>query len=137
ARDLVDFWCCDATTLPFAPATFAFAQSINVIDCLAAPRDALAEMARVLRPGAAALIATPYDWSPPATPVEQWLGGHSQRGPHRGAPEPALRRLLEEVGLAIVSEEPSRPWRVRLHERSTVEYAVHTVVARRTRLSSD
>src|SRR5207244_13600015 len=104
ARDLVDFWCCDATTLPFAPATFAFAQSINVIDCLAAPRDALAEMARVLRPGATALIATPYDWSPSATPVEQWLGGHSQRGALGGASEPVLRRLLDEVGLSVLSE---------------------------------
>jgi SAM-dependent methyltransferase/uncharacterized protein YbaR (Trm112 family) len=131
ARDLVDFWCCDAAALPFGPATFAFAQSINVIDCLAAPREAIAEIARVVRSGATALIATPYDWSPTATPVEQWLGGHSQRGAHRGASEPMLRRLLEDAGLRIVSEEPSRPWRVRLHERSTVEYAVHVVVARR------
>ena len=128
---LVDFWCCDATALPFAPATFAYGQSINVIDCLAAPREALAELARVLRPHASAVIATPYDWSPTATPVEQWLGGHSQRGPHRGASEPVLRRMLEEVGLAIVTEDPSRSWRVRLHERSMVEYAVHVVTAHR------
>lgn len=131
AREMVDFWCCDAAVLPFAPATFAFAASINVIDCLAAPREALAEIARALRPGGTALIATPYDWSPAATPVEQWLGGHSQRGANRGASEPVLRRMLTEVGLQIVSEEPSVPWRLRLHERSTVEYAVHVVVARR------
>ena len=128
---LVDFWCCDATTLPFAPATFAYAQSINVIDCLAAPREALAELARVLRPNASAVVATPYDWSPTATPVEQWLGGHSQRGPHRGASEPVLRRMLEEAGLTVIAEDPARPWRVRLHERSIVEYAVHVVTARR------
>ena len=129
--DLVDFWCCDAANLPFAPATFAYAQSVNLIDCLTSPRDALAEIARVLRPGGTALIATPYDWSPTATPVEQWLGGHSQRGTHRGASEPVLRRMLEEAGLRIVSEEESRPWRVRLHDRSTVEYAVHVVTAAR------
>src|SRR5204862_2883241 len=120
--------CCDAAALAFAPATFAFAQSVNIIDCLASPREALAEMARILRPAATAVIATPYDWSPTATPVEQWLGGHSQRGPHRGASEPVLLRLLEEVGLTVMSEEPSRPWRVRLHERSAGEYAVHVVV---------
>jgi SAM-dependent methyltransferase len=128
---LVDFWCCDAANLPFAPATFAYAQSINVIDCLASPHDALAEIARILRPNATALIATPYDWSPSATDVEQWLGGHSQRGPHHGASEPVLRRILDEVGLQIVSEEPSVPWRLRLHDRSTVEYAVHVVIAKR------
>jgi len=131
-RELIDFWCCDAAALPFAPATFAFAASINVIDCLASPHDALVEIARVLRPGGTALITTPYDWSPTATPVEQWLGGHSQRGAHRGASEPMLRRILDEVGLTIVSEEPSVPWRLRLHDRSTMEYSVHVVVARRS-----
>jgi SAM-dependent methyltransferase len=130
-RDLVDFWCCDAANLPFAPATFAFAASINVIDCLPSPHDALAEIARILRPNATALIATPYDWSPSATAVEQWLGGHSQRGAQRGASEPVLRRILEEVGLQIVSEQPSVPWRLRLHDRSTMEYAVHVVIAKR------
>jgi ubiquinone/menaquinone biosynthesis C-methylase UbiE len=127
---LADFWCCDAANLPFAPATFAYAQSINVIDCLSSPHDALAEMARILRPKATAIIATPYDWSTSATPVEQWLGGHSQRGPHHGASEPVLRRMLEEVGLQIVSEQQSVPWRLRLHDRSTMEYAVHIVTAR-------
>jgi SAM-dependent methyltransferase len=128
---LADFWCCDAANLPFAPATFAYAQSINVIDCVASPHDAIAEMARILRPNGTAIIATPYDWSASATPVEQWLGGHSQRGPHHGASEPVLRRILEEVGLQIVSEQPSVPWRLRLHDRSTMEYAVHVMTARR------
>lgn len=131
ARGLADFWCCDAAVLPFAPASFAFAASINVIDCLASPHDALAEIARVLRPGGTTLIATPYDWSPSATAVEQWLGGHSQRGAQRGASEPVLRRMLSELGLEIVSEQPSVPWRLRLHDRSTMEYAVHVVVAKR------
>lgn len=131
ASELADFWCCDAANLPFAPATFAHAQSINVIDCLPSPREALAELARVLRPGGTAVIATPYDWSASATPVEQWLGGHSQRGTHRGASEPVLRRMLAEAGLSIVAEEESVPWRLRLHERSTAEYSVHVVTARR------
>jgi hypothetical protein len=86
----------------------------------------------VLRPGGTAIIATPYDWSPSATAVEQWLGGHSQRGAQRGASEPVLRRLLSEAGLEIVSEQPSIPWRLRLHDRSTMEYSVHVVVAKRT-----
>jgi SAM-dependent methyltransferase len=129
--ELVDFWCCDAANLPFAAGTFALAQSINVIDCMTAPRDALAEIARALRPGGTAVIATPYDWSSSATPVEQWLGGHSQRGTHRGASEPVLHRILAEVGLEVVSEQPSVPWRLRLHERSTAEYTVHVVTARR------
>jgi len=131
SRELVDFWCCDAAALPFADATFGVAASINVLDCVPSPRDAVRELARILQPGATAVIATPYDWSPNATPVEGWIGGHSQRGDHRGAAEPLLRALLADEGLAIVSEEESVPWKVRLHERSTVEYGVHLVVTQK------
>jgi SAM-dependent methyltransferase len=127
---LVDFWCCDATALPFPPSTFALAASLNVLDCVPSPNDAITELARVLREGGKALIATPYDWSPNATPVEHWLGGHSQRGPHRGASEPVLRTLLGP-SLEVVAEESAMPWQVRVHERSRMEYDVHVVVARK------
>jgi SAM-dependent methyltransferase/uncharacterized protein YbaR (Trm112 family) len=130
SRELVDFWCCDVAALPFPDATFALAASINVLDCTPAPQNTVAELARVLRPGGKAIISTPYDWSPTATPVEHWLGGHSQRGPHHGSAEPLLRELLSRE-LDIESEEPRVPWRVRLHERSTVEYDVHVITGRR------
>ena len=127
-RELVDFWCCDAATLPFADATFALASSLNVVDCVGAPRETIRELARV---GGTIILATPYDWSASATPVESWLGGHSQRGPHRGASEPVLHALLAEAGLTVVDEEAHLPWRVRLHERSSVDYDVHLIVAGR------
>ncbi|HEX7154490.1 MAG TPA: methyltransferase domain-containing protein [Thermoanaerobaculia bacterium] len=130
ANHLVDFWCCDAAAIPFADATFALAASLNVIDCVPSPATAIAELARVTAPGATAVITTPYDWAPTATPVEQWLGGHSQRGPQQGASEPVLRALLEDGGFSVEAED-DRPWRIRLHERSSVDYVVHRVVARR------
>jgi SAM-dependent methyltransferase len=136
-RELVDFWCCDAGVLPFADATFGVAASLNVLDCVHSPREALHELARVVQPGGTAILATPYDWSPNATPVEGWIGGHSQRGPHRGAAEPVLRALLAEEPLELVAEEESVPWRVRLHERSSVEYAVHLVVARKATMNDE
>jgi SAM-dependent methyltransferase/uncharacterized protein YbaR (Trm112 family) len=126
-KDLVDFWCCDAAALPFPDATFALASSLNLLDCVSAPREMLHELARVTR--GTVVIATPYDWSPSATPVESWLGGHSQRGPHRGASEPVLHALLSEAGLEVVAEEEHVPWRVRLHERSSVDYDVHLLIA--------
>jgi SAM-dependent methyltransferase len=126
ARDLVDFWCCDAAALPFADATFALAASLNVVDIVASPRDAIAECARVVAPGGTALIATPYDWTPTATPVEHWLGGHSQRGPQQGASEPALRALVAEK--MEITSEAEVPWTLRLHERSEMMYRVHVVV---------
>jgi SAM-dependent methyltransferase/uncharacterized protein YbaR (Trm112 family) len=131
ANERVDFWCCDAAALPFGDATFGTAVSLNLVDCTPAPAEALRELGRVVRGGGTALVATPYDWSASATPVEGWLGGHSQRGPHGGAAEPILRALLAEH-FTIESEEPSVPWRVRLHDRSAVEYDVHVVVGRRS-----
>jgi SAM-dependent methyltransferase/uncharacterized protein YbaR (Trm112 family) len=130
ARDLVDFWCCDAAALPFADGTFSTASALNIIDCVAAPQDVVAECARVLQHGGEAFVSTPYDWTPTATPVEQWLGGHSQRGPDRGAAEPALRALLSRH-FEIVAEEENVPWRLRLHDRSAIDYLVHLIIARR------
>ncbi len=134
----VDFWACDVAALPFAPESFALATALNLIDCVHAPRDVLAEAARALRPGAQAIVSTPYDWSPGATPIEAWLGGHSQRSAGRGASEPVLRALLtpglHPAGihtLALEAEEESVPWHVRLHERSAVQYSAHLVVARK------
>lgn len=137
-RTASDAWAADAAALPFDDGTFALAASLNVIDCVASPRDALAELARVLAPGGLALVTTPYDWSPGATPYEQWVGGHSQRGEQGGASEPVLRALLTAgahpaavPGVEIVAEAEAVPWRLRLHDRSRVEYEVHALVVRK------
>lgn len=129
AGELVDFWCCDATALPFSDATFAVSSSINVVDCLSSPATGIAELTRVTRPGGEAIVSTPYDWSPGATPVEQWLGGHSQRSERRGASEPVLRSLMSR-DFEIIDEDAHVPWHVRLHDRASAQYDVHVVVGR-------
>ena len=48
--------------------------------------------------GGDAIITTPYDWSDAATPLEQWLGGHSQRGGVQGDSAAMLRSLLTPGG---------------------------------------
>lgn len=138
AAEQVDFWACDVAALPFSAQTFAGAAALNLLDCVRAPRDLLAEIARVLKSEGKAILTSPYDWSPGATPIEAWLGGHSQRGPARGASEPVLRALLTPFGhpaalgnLVLESEVTEVPWHVRLHDRSTVSYLVHLVIARR------
>lgn len=133
----VDFWVCDAQALPFATGTFALATSFNVLDCVASPYEHLLSLSRVLRPGASAVLTSPYDWSTGATPIEGWIGGHSQRGPEAGASEAALRALLSEgrhpasiPGLSLAAEAGARDWLVRVHDRSVMRYSVHLVVAR-------
>lgn len=135
----VDFWACDALALPFAPASADLVAALNVLDCVTEPRRLLAGLAEVLRDGGRLLLATPYDWSTRATPMETWIGGHSQRAAHRGAAEPFLRSLLTTgdhpqsvPGLRLLSETHAWPWQTRLHDRSTVSYRSHLLALART-----
>lgn len=128
----VDFWVCDALAMPFRDATFGMVTALNVLDCLTAPSAMLGSVRDVMRPGSPALLSTPYDWSTNVTPLESWIGGHSQRGPGAGASEPLLRALLTEgahpqsvPGLEIIGEDEDVPWQTRLHDRSSVSYRAH------------
>lgn len=130
----VDFWACDAMAPPFREGGFGTAVALNVLDCVNAPRDFLDRLSGLLRPGGTAVLSTPYDWSTGATPVETWIGGHSQRGPDGGASEPFVRALLTDgahpqsvTGLSILGEIAEFPWQARLHDRSIVSYAAHVL----------
>lgn len=135
--DRVDFWCCDAAALPFAPQAFTTAVALNVLDATPAPLGLLGALADTLAPGGTAILACPYDWSAAVTPVEQWLGGHSQRGPDRGDPRAILNRVFRESTTQagtpcweVLADRDRLPWLVRLHDRSVNHYDVHLVVAR-------
>ena len=114
----VDFWCCDARSLPFADDTFTGAVALNLLDSISEPEAMLKEAFRVSS-GAIAL-SSPFDWSGTNTPVEKWLGGHSQRG---GYPDgvAALKDWLKKRGKKVFAEE-DLPWALRLHDRSTLHY---------------
>jgi SAM-dependent methyltransferase/uncharacterized protein YbaR (Trm112 family) len=134
--DQVDFWACDALALPFQPETFRLTAALNVLDCIHSPRDLLAGMSRCASPGGDLLLTTPYDWSA-ATPMECWIGGHSQRGPTRGEAEPFLQDLLREgahpqslSGVSVLGEALATPWQLRLHQRSRVSYLSHLLALR-------
>ena len=132
-------WCCDVSVLPFADARFDGALLLNLLDCVTEPLALLFETGRVLAPGGEVLFSSPYDWSPHATPMAQWLGGHSQRGAAGGSSVAELRRILSadraagvDTGLVIDAERDGVPWHVQTGERSTMAYAVHMARLRRT-----
>ncbi len=136
--DSVDFWACDGAALPFPESTFALATNLNVLDCVYAPRELLVSVSRVLKDGGKGVFACPYDWSQAATPLEAWMGGHSQRSALAGSSEAILRALLTPKAhpgsintLKLTGERDDLVWHVRLHERSTMTYKVHLVVADR------
>lgn len=137
-RERISHWCCDVASLPLADGQADGALLLNLLDCVPQPLALLAETGRALAPGAAALFSSPYDWSPAATPVEQWIGGHSQRSATHGSSVAELRRILSadcaagvDTGLAIELETDGVPWHVQTSERATMEYALHMARLRR------
>ena len=137
-RDRVEIWACDATALPFARDTFAAAVGLNLIDSVSSPLALLNAIADALRPGGAAILSSPYDWSPAVTSESDWVGGHSQRGDDRGSSAHILRQVLTPGSLPgslgnlhLEAEDDDVPWHVRMHQRSTVTYRSHLVVARK------
>jgi SAM-dependent methyltransferase len=134
--DRTDFWACDALALPFSTQSFSCAVAFNVLDCVVSPQAFLDSVADLLSENGVAVLSTPYDWSGSVTPIEAWIGGHSQRGDDHGASEPLLRSLLtpgthpqSSDRLRLTAEIQHVPWRARLHDRSYVEYMVHVVTA--------
>jgi SAM-dependent methyltransferase len=135
----VDFWACDAQNLPFADRSFGLAVGLQLLDAVASPVALLQTISRMLKPGGSAILATPYDWSPQVTSLEAWIGGHSQRGEHRGSAEPVLRTLLTPGAhpqslpdLKLDRELLDVPWHTRVHDRSAMNYSVHLFTARKT-----
>ncbi|OMH33785.1 methyltransferase domain-containing protein [Motiliproteus sp. MSK22-1] len=133
----VDFWACDAQTLPFNDDSVTALTAFNLIDCVPSPLSFLTEIARIVETDGTAIIATPYDWSPHATSMEQWIGGHSQRGPDKGSAEPFIRALLTPgahpqsiTGLELVEGINNLAWQTRLHDRCTVNYRVDLLLVR-------
>ncbi len=128
--DLVDFWICDAVALPFAEGISPCVNCLNILDCVSSPLDLLISISRLIPFGGSILLSSPYDWSPSATPVEAWIGGHSQRSVNQGRSEPQLELALSTIGdllncKLLVQHQTNSNWRVRLHERCSVDYICH------------
>jgi SAM-dependent methyltransferase/uncharacterized protein YbaR (Trm112 family) len=131
----LDFWACDAAALPLDDGLFSRVVCLNVLDSTSSPVDLLRGLGRALAPGGLAMVGCPYDWAVAATPIEGWLGGHSQRSVSLGASEAVLRNLLTPGAhpwsiddVVIRKEIDEMPWQVRLHDRSTMHYRVHLVI---------
>ncbi len=137
ASERVDFWACDATVLPLRSGSVGAMVGLNVLDTVVSPLHLLASADRLVSDGGSLALCSPYDWAPTATPFEGWVGGHSQRGPMRGEVEPLLRSLMTPGAhpqatqrLCLSYEKSDVPWAVRVHDRSTMHYSSHLVVAK-------
>jgi SAM-dependent methyltransferase/uncharacterized protein YbaR (Trm112 family) len=124
------FWLADAIAPPLRPGSAALVVALNLLDCVNDPPGLLRSIASLLAPGGVCLLATPFDWSANATPIEGWIGGHSQRAPDSGRAEARFRLMIDGVGLKLEAED-DHPWSLRLHARSRVDYLSALFVLRK------
>lgn len=128
----VDFWCCDAMALPIASASVGTCVTLHTLDAVPSPAGLLSELSRVTKNNGRVLLASPFDWTLAVTPVENWLGGHSEHAPHRGDGASVLDMLLSGAApsgsgidrLRILARDDME-WRVRLYARAMTHYRTH------------
>ena len=136
APESIALWCADATNLPLPAAHCDGALALNVLDCVRFPASVLHELARSLKSGGRAAMSSPYDWSPSATSLDAWIGGHTQRGPSAGSSAAEVRRALGpsdpmSLGLSIIDEREVA-WPLHVHDRAAMHYLVDLIaVAKR------
>ena len=86
----------DLTALPFRDAAFDAALHIVTIEHLREPARALAEIARVLKPGARLLVAAPHEWEVHQAPHDYFR--YTRYG---------LAYLLKQAGFELVELRPA------------------------------
>jgi SAM-dependent methyltransferase len=97
----------DVRRLPFPAETFDAVYSMGTIEHFAEPERALAEIARVLRPGGVAIIGVPNRRDPFLRPVVVDLLFHVglyAYGYERSFSRRVLRRMVEQAGLRPQAE---------------------------------
>lgn len=128
----------DALDPPIRARTFDRVLAYHLLDNVARPVQLLRQLHAGLRPDGILAMASPYDWSPRATPVAERLGEHIRAGE---SPDPAeaLRALLRgdlpalapEPSMEILLDEAGLEWTLQRHDRSAHRYFVHYVEAAR------
>jgi len=97
----------DVRDLPFADGSFDAIYSMGTIEHFAETERAVAEMARVLKPGGRAIVGVPNRLDPFLRPllatVMQFLGIYGY-GYEKSYTRAALRQMLERAGLEVVAE---------------------------------
>lgn len=101
--DVATFVVCPAETLPFPDSSFAAGSAVALLEHLDDDRPAVAELARVLRPGALLWLTVPHAFRympPPVWPLYWW---HDRRiGHKRHYDERRLVDVCAEAGLEHV-----------------------------------
>ena len=97
----------DVRRLPFAGASFDAVYSMGTIEHFDESEAAVAEMARVLKPGGLVILGVPNRFDPFLRPVMVWILwclGLYGYGFEKSYSRPALRRMITHAGFEVVDE---------------------------------
>jgi SAM-dependent methyltransferase len=109
----VRFLTADLNALPFGDATVDVALCAEVLEHMADPSAAIAEMARILKPGGYAVITTPNPQNPVeciGAAIDKFLGGALKKKFWSGQDAVTAPPLEAAVGLGHVSVFPYKAW---------------------------
>src|SRR5438874_7461090 len=111
-HDNVDFLVADAHALDLPDASFDVVHAHQVLQHLADPVRALAQMRRVCRPGGTVAVRDSdyagFTWFPAVPGLDDWLHGYRQAARRNGGEPDAGRRLLSWARAAGFTDiEPS------------------------------
>ncbi len=124
--DNVSLVCGDALDPPFVPAAFDRVVALNVVDSVHDPRQLLAVVNGLCRPGGEVILSSPYNWQSGIVGESHRFGGDN--------PATALVSMLTsgELGARYeIEDEAELPWTLRRDARSAVAYCIHYVRARK------
>jgi SAM-dependent methyltransferase len=119
--------CGDALDPPLVPGMFDRVVALNVLDSVASPRQLLAVLDGLCRPGGEVIVSSPYAWQSGVMADAERLGGRD--------PAAELARLfVDGTGLSRpyrIEDEAELPWTLRRDARSSASYSIHYVRARK------
>lgn len=115
----------DASHLSSDLGQFDLVLLANLVDRLADPAACLQDLASLVAPGGAVLVASPYTWMESFTPRSRWLGGRTAGD----AAHPTYSRIGDTLGSTFsLVERGDLPFLIREHARkfqwSVAEFTV-------------
>lgn len=121
--------CGDALDPPVVPEVFDRVVALNLLDSVARPRQLLAVIDGLCRPGGEVILSSPYAWQGTTLADDERLGGAD--------PAAAVVAILtsgEGLRAAYTIEEQAEvPWTLRRDARSAVSYQLHYLRARKAK----
>jgi SAM-dependent methyltransferase len=119
--------CGDALDPPLVPCVFGRVVALNLLDAVASPRQLLAVLDGLCRPGGEIIVSSPYAWQSSVMADGERLGDRDPAGELaellRGGRELSARYEIED--------EVELPWTLRRDARSAASYSIHYLRARK------